>query len=142
MTARRGRGRPKFVPTDRDRLKVKTMRLDGHGTERIAMVLGINVKTLEKHFREELDDGALTLRAEIMTQLAQDALDGKVASARQLEAMASIGRSRELERNAPDPEPVSEPLGKKEQRLADAEKASTNGIFAAPEGPKLIVSNG
>ncbi len=51
---RRGRGKPPFEPTDKDRRLVKEMASCGIPQEGIARVIGISKPTLHKHFKEDL----------------------------------------------------------------------------------------
>lgn len=50
-------GRPEFVPTELQRKTVKMAAGFMISHEEIALGLGIGVKTLDKHFRLELDNG-------------------------------------------------------------------------------------
>jgi hypothetical protein len=47
------------------------------------------------------------------------------------------------ERYTPTPtsEPAPQPLGKKEQRQANADQSTADGKFAVPQPPRLVVSN-
>ncbi len=64
------RGRPSYEPTDKDRRVVEMMAGWSIPEERIAKVLGIDPKTLRKHFADELEVGHAKLEA----QLAQNLL--------------------------------------------------------------------
>jgi len=141
MTGKRGRGRPRYSPTDEERLKVRVMRMDGQSKEMIATVLGINDRTLEKHFQQELDEGAATLRSEIMTKLASEALDGKVAAARQLEVMTKSGQAKQAEREFTQPTAPQKPLGKKEQAHVEAKTAGVDSEWGDDLHPTVPASN-
>ena len=52
------RGPPTFKPTDEQRLQAAQGAAIGIPQENIARLFGIDDKTLRKHFREELDNGA------------------------------------------------------------------------------------
>lgn len=67
MTNRR---RPPYEPTDKDRRIVEMLAGWAITEERIANVVGIDPKTLRKHYRNELDVGHSKLEA----QLAQNLL--------------------------------------------------------------------
>jgi hypothetical protein len=59
------RGRPTFVPTERDRGQVEAMTRYGIPVAEIARVIGITKPTLFKHFREELDVGLTKANAQV-----------------------------------------------------------------------------
>lgn len=48
-------GRPPFTPSEQDRMKVEFAALCGAKQKDIAIVFGVHVNTLRKHFRAELD---------------------------------------------------------------------------------------
>jgi hypothetical protein len=52
-------GRPPFHPTDEDRTKIARMCRLGIPQKQIAIVFGIDPKTLRKHCRQELKDAVL-----------------------------------------------------------------------------------
>ena len=66
----------KFVPTDEQREKVKMLRCCGVAHAMISNVLGIPLRTLERHFREELDHGLADANSQIAGALYQKALSG------------------------------------------------------------------
>jgi hypothetical protein len=77
---KRGRGRPKFEPTDADRNTVKTMAAGGFTHESIARCLGehgIDKKTLYVHFRDELDTSLDKANATIANVAFQAAARGE-----------------------------------------------------------------
>jgi len=51
-------GPPTFKPTDEQRLRIEQGAAIGIPQEDMAKLLGIDAKTLRKHFREELDNGS------------------------------------------------------------------------------------
>jgi len=62
--------RPKLNPTEEQRRKVKILSACGTPHEKIAEAMGIrSPKTLRKHFREELDLGALEANAKVASTL-------------------------------------------------------------------------
>ena len=73
--------RPQFRPTERQRRQVKSMVALGLKQEEIATLLEITPKTLRKHFRSELDRGALEANAEVMRSLFKMATSGKNTAA-------------------------------------------------------------
>jgi len=52
------RGRPAWKPSDQDRRQVREMASYGIPIARIASVMGVIEKTLNKHCPQELEDGA------------------------------------------------------------------------------------
>lgn len=67
-------------PTDERRAMVRTMSAGGTPQEDIAKVLGIDAKTLRKHYREELDLAAIKANAAVAQSLFKKATgDGKGA---------------------------------------------------------------
>ena len=69
---------PKLNPTDEQRRKAKILSACGTPHEKIAEVMGIrSPKTLRKHFREELDLGALEANAKVASTLYQMATSGQ-----------------------------------------------------------------
>ncbi len=67
---------PKFIPTDDQREKVRMLRCCGVTHPMIASVLHIGVRTLEKHFREELSVGLADANAQIAGALYRKAIEG------------------------------------------------------------------
>jgi hypothetical protein len=69
-----------YLPTKKDRDMVRTM--SGHGIKQleIATVLNIDLKTLRKYFREELDTGAISAVAEMSQNLWKKAMGDGPAS--------------------------------------------------------------
>lgn len=65
----RGRGKPLYVPTDKDRLTVRVMVAGGILHNAIADVLGISHVTLRKHFRREIDTASAEIGAQVVSSL-------------------------------------------------------------------------
>ena len=63
------RGRPAYEPSDKDRRVVEMLAGWSVPNERIAAVLGIDPKTLRKHYREGLDVGYARLEAQLAHNL-------------------------------------------------------------------------
>ena len=62
--------RPTLNPTDEERRLVKSLAAFGVPQEQIARRVGIrSVKTLRKHFREELDEGSLDANSTVAKTL-------------------------------------------------------------------------
>lgn len=73
---KRSRGRPAFEPTDEQRKTVMAMAGYGIPQEGIGTVIGIDLKTLRKHFREELDKGDLVATSKVAESLYRMATTG------------------------------------------------------------------
>ena len=113
------RGRPPYEPTDKDRRIVEMLAGWAITEERIANVVGIDPKTLRKHYRTELDVGHSKLEA----QLAQNLL--RIAQGHDRQALIATifalkARFGWVETAPPPREPQ---LGKKETAQLRAESA-------------------
>ena len=75
-------GRPPFEPTDAQRQIVQVLKSNGVGERVIAANVGCDTKTLRKHFKAELTDGRLQVKAAIGVALVRAALAGNVAAAK------------------------------------------------------------
>ena len=73
--------RPTFAPTEKQRETVKALAAYGNRQEEIANVVGISVRTLRKHFRVELDRGAVEANTQVSQALYKQARAGNVTAA-------------------------------------------------------------
>jgi hypothetical protein len=78
---KRGAGRPAFQPSDEHRVTVELMAGIGLAHEQIALAIGIDDKTLRKHFRAELDTGRSRTITRVADSLVRQALAGNVSAA-------------------------------------------------------------
>jgi len=76
MSDRHPGGRPPFTPTEQQRQTVEVLVAHGNGERVIAKVIGIDRKTLSKHFRDELRDGREMLTAHMGLAIVRAALAG------------------------------------------------------------------
>lgn len=78
----RGRGRPRFEPTDEERKQVEAMAGYGVAEAHIAALIrgGIGVSTLRERFKANLEQGRAKAHAGIGKTLYQKAMAGDVAS--------------------------------------------------------------
>lgn len=130
-------GRPAYRPTIQDRTIVEQMKFCGEPHAVIARALRIDVKTLEKHFGEELENGHANRRREIIGLMFDAAAKGNVSAQKHLDGLGRVaGEAERIADRGRVPEPK---VGKKEQQQAAAEAVS--GKFAPPAPPKLVVSN-
>lgn len=70
-------GRKRYEPTEKDLRIVETMAGCGMPQESIARALGIDSKTLRKHFRRELDCSADKADAQVAASLYKLAISGR-----------------------------------------------------------------
>ena len=79
----RKRGQPAYKPTDEERLLVEQMTAVGIPQESVAMVLrdGIDLKTLRKHFRRELDTAKIKANAKVGGTLFNKIMNGDTTAA-------------------------------------------------------------
>lgn len=132
-------GRPEFAPTKRHRDKVEQLVACGMSKEDVARALGITKPTLLKHFPEELAGGVAKKRSEIIGMLFKAAKSGNVTAQKKLEEMNRVATAAEAMADIPAEAPKAEPMGKKAQVKAAAERVE--GAFAPPQPPKLVVNN-
>ena len=70
--------RPRLTPTDEQRQKVKSMAAMGIPQEQIVQMIGCrSPKTLRRHFRKELDAGAMEANYNVTKTLYAMATSGK-----------------------------------------------------------------
>lgn len=70
--------RPKHTPTEKTRKRVESMVAVGIPQEEVAVVVGIDVKTLRKHYRQELDEAMIRANAAVAGKLYSTAMGGDV----------------------------------------------------------------
>ena len=73
-------GRPRFDPSTKDRDTVRAMSAAGHLQSEIAAVIGVDLKTLRKHFRMELDLAHIQANAAVASKLYQMAMAGNLGA--------------------------------------------------------------
>lgn len=130
-------GRPPYRPTLKDRIAVEQMKFCGEPDAVIARALGIDVRTMQKHFAEELENGHANRRREVIGYLFEAAEGKNVAAIKKLEEMGRVASAAD---KIKDREKPAAKLGKKEERRLAAE--NVGGKFATPQPPKLVVNNG
>lgn len=76
--AKRSVGRPQYVPTDADRKQVELLSGIGVPIEQIGLIIGIDKKTVQKHYRDELDVGQAKAMSRVSKRLFEIATgDGR-----------------------------------------------------------------
>ena len=74
------RGRPSYQPTDADRKQVELLSGIGVPIEQIGLIIGIDKKTVQKHYRSELDVGQAKAMSRVSKRLFEIATgDGRDA---------------------------------------------------------------
>lgn len=123
------RGRPPFEVTERIHNKVKLLLALGWSNDRVANAIEVSLATLKRYFRAELarrDMMRDRLDAERIMVVAEQAMDGNVGAARELQRLMDRNDRMEIERElAKKPQaPTADKLGKKQtdkMRARDAE---------------------
>jgi hypothetical protein len=104
------RGRPAYQPSDKDRRIAEALAGWAIPQERIARVIGVDPKTLRKHFSDELYVGSAKLEA----QLAQNLLRIAQGHDRQALIATIFALKTRFGWVETTPPPRERPLGKKE----------------------------
>jgi hypothetical protein len=123
------RGRPSFRKDKPNQDFVMVRAAAGWTHKRIAEDMGIDEKTLRKHFSRELENGAVFIDGLMLDVLLRRVREGHTPSIRQLrerlqDAGPTAPRSgRKVDEGDEDDEAAAtaSPLGKKEQRVQDAQ---------------------
>lgn len=122
------RGRPSFKKDKENQDFVAVRIAAGWTQRRIAENMGIDEKTLRKHFSRELELGAIFVEGVILDVLMRQTREGHAPSIRQLRETLALGVRRAAEREmgaAPEAgEELPARAGKKEiaaRRAADAD---------------------
>ena len=98
-------------PTDKLRKKVQMLAVAGATQEQVASIIGVDAKTLRKHYREELTNSKVEASASVAGKLYQAAMSGNV-----------VAQIFWLKTQA----------GWRETPVAQVEEAKTTNIFYAP----------
>ena len=119
MPIRERRGRPSFDVSKENQGFVAVRVAAGWSQERIAAEMGIDAKTLRKHFSPELVDGYTFIEGMLLDVLMQLAREGHVPSVRQLQSRIERAQLR-VAQQMDGPANAGGYLGKKEQQKAAA----------------------
>lgn len=74
-------GRPVHEPTEKTRSEVKAFAMVGTPQDEIAKYIGVDRKTLTKHYRHELDTAMTVANAKVAQSLFQQATGGNTSAA-------------------------------------------------------------
>ncbi|NEI60925.1 hypothetical protein [Rhizobium leguminosarum] len=147
----RSEGRPSHVPSEESIINVMVLVAAGQTNKEVAGTLGLDVKTLRKHYDHLLKQRNIMLnrlRTKLRTAQIQQGLAGSAAALsgalKMLDAVSAEKVSRDLQsRAANKPAPNKGYVSKKEQRLDSARAiGGVGGRYAVPVGPRLIANNG
>ncbi len=134
-------GRKRYEPSSADREKVAVLIGSGMTVEDIAKAMAIAEPTLRRHYRAELETGALRKRGEMLVALHRVAGKGNVAAIKEVLSIMDRATLEGLQDRlrgkvpgkapdapaAPAPASSSEPVGKKVQADLDAHSVVTKG---------------
>ncbi len=122
VTKKRPGGRPAHQPGDKDRQMAEVLAGFAVPTAKIADVIGIDQKTLFKHYGDAIRRGSASVEAKLVGNLLRIAsgTDGTALKAIMFSLQCRFGWSQ----YAPEPASRDKPLGKKEQIQAEAETAA------------------
>ena len=121
-------GRPPHRPTEKDRQMVEVMAGYAIPQDKIALVLGIDHKTLSKHYERELESAAAKLEGILAGHLLTLAKgrDGTALKAVMFSLQMRFGWSQ----YAPEPLQKLKPMGKKEEANIAAQMAHEGNDWA------------
>lgn len=101
-------GRPAHEPTDQQRSQVEAMAGYGIPHHDMARIIGITHKTLEKHYRDELDTGSAKATAKVAETLYRQAVNGNTGAAIfWLKARAGWREKQQVEHTGAGGEPIN-----------------------------------
>ena len=95
--------RPAFEPTDSQRKLVQNYATVGTRQEDIAQILDIDLKTLRKHFRQELTHGKINANAEVAKSLYTQCLGGNTTA--MIFWLKTQAKWREMDEDKDDKDP-------------------------------------
>lgn len=138
---RRGRGRPAWKPSRKEREQIRTACAMGWTDVEVARMFGVTAKTLRKHCREEIDTAAQKAVTSVALSLYKQATG---ADGRPPNVVAAIfflkAKGGWRDNDARSLGDAAE--GKKAARNAAAAKVASSGRFAPGQAPRLATVNG
>jgi hypothetical protein len=124
-----------FEPTEEQRRTVRAMSGFGVPQDGIAALLGIDPKTLRKHFRRELDRGAVEATAKVAQSLFRMATEGRSVAAAIFWMKARAGWRERHDVTLRPGAPLAELSDAELQRIALGGGADAAGDADAAGGP-------
>ena len=142
-TVKRARGRPQFKPSATQRRSVEQIVSCRDSKRMIARALNIDEDTLNKHFVEELENGAARKRREVIDMVYKGAKKGNATLIKRLEEMTRIsGAKEDLDqpenpkgKSAAPTSPRAPKRGKKEIQRDEALLAGQNSEWGEDLAP-------
>jgi|HubBroStandDraft_1064217.scaffolds.fasta_scaffold18845_2 hypothetical protein len=143
-------GRPKFEATSTQRNQVTALVACGVPRKQVAQYIGVDLKTLSKHFTREIREAARVANAKVATVLYQKALGGDTVSMLfWLKCRAGWREGSRLELTGPDGKPIEPPKlgisfidgGPGRVRTTPfklPESSDNEGILLAPDAPDRL----
>lgn len=134
------RGRKSFRKDKENQSFVARRAADGWTHDMIAEDMGIDPKTLRKHFSRELSSGRVFMVGEMLDILHRRAREGHVPSVKTLldryEDAAPVAPRNRAATEDDDVDQDDKPLGKKEQAVLEAQNVPDNygDIFSRLKG--------
>lgn len=137
-------GRKRYEPSSADREKVAVLIGSGMTIEEIAKAMAISEPTLNRHYRSELETGALRKRGEMLVALHRVAGKGNVAAIKEVLSIMDRANLENLQDRlrgkspgktgdapaTPAPASSSDPVGKKVQAEIDAHGVVESSAWA------------
>ncbi|WP_377299686.1 LuxR C-terminal-related transcriptional regulator [Rhizobium sp. SGZ-381] len=143
----RRQGRPSHEPTEASTINVMVLLAAGQTNKDIATTLGLDVKTLRRHYQHLLRQREVMLnrlRTKLRTAQIQHGLAGNAASLsaaiKSLNDVDAERVARDLRSRAANAPSGRGYVSKKETKREAARQVG--GKFAPPPGPRLIAANG
>lgn len=138
--AKRPAEAPEYKPTKADRERVAVSIGGGMSVSEIGIAMGLSHYLLKKHFPEELAQGGLSRRMDVLTAMYKGAVKGNTSAQRAyLSTSLAQGEAPPVKEKPKAAAPAPK-LGKKELADAEAEDASAGTDWAdliPPVGPVL-----
>ena len=142
------RGRPRYVPTEKDRNKIKLLLAFGWSGSRIANAVDLSLATMKRYFRAELkvrDAMRDRLDARRFEIAMEQANAGNIAALKELGKMVEKSDLMRLDDTMRDRQregaamvkPKEEVLGKKDAKKAAAQTAGEGSLWGSDLVPGL-----
>lgn len=143
----RRQGRPAHEPTEDSTISVMVLLAAGQSNKDIGKVVGVDVKTLRKHYHHLLKSRDVMLnrlRTKLRTAQIKHGLAGNAASlSAAIKSLSDIDAervTRDLRGRAANAPPGRGYVSKKETKREAAK--GVRGLFAPPAPPRLVANNG
>lgn len=95
-------GRPTHEPTEKTRIEVNTLASVGTPQDEIAKYIGVDRKTLTKHYRDELDRAMIGANAQVARRLFKQTENNTAAAIFWLKCRAGWVDKQSIEHTGPN----------------------------------------